>query len=84
MSYRKGSTFHNNLTERQYVKKDVGNKSNMDGNKISKSNLKEVSQYNVKSKTGFLSLKIWIFAKFIKIDTSAKLSAEKLFLVSKV
>ena len=50
VSYRKGSTFHNNLAERQDVKKDVSNKSNMDGNKISKSNLKEVSQCNVKSK----------------------------------
>ena len=50
MSYRKGSTFHNNLAERQDVKKDVSNKSNMDGNKISKSNLKEVSQCNVISK----------------------------------
>merc|ERR1712215_180498 len=50
VSYRKGSTFHNNLAERQDVKKDVISKSNMDGNKISKSNLKEVSQCNVKSK----------------------------------
>ena len=50
VSYRKGSTFHNNLAERQDEKKDVSNKSNMDGNKISKSNLKEVSQCNVKSK----------------------------------